>query len=225
MKIGIICPSDSELNPFLKHIECCTVSEKSMLKIYEGRIGSADIAALYSGVCRTNAAVAAQILIESYSVDTIIVAGVAGGIDSKIKLFDTVVATETAYHDVSGEILTEFHPWMESAWFESDKKLVLCAKKALSDNRRVFYGRIVTGESFIEDDGREEIIRNFSPLAVDMESAAVAHVCYVNSVPFIAVRSVTDTAEHGGHDNFEMNCERASSIAKDITLRIIAEIS
>ena len=90
MKIGIICPSDSELNPFLKHIECCTVSEKSMLKIYEGRIGSADIAALYSGVCRTNAAVAAQILIDSYSVDTVIVAGVAGGIDSKIKLLKAI---------------------------------------------------------------------------------------------------------------------------------------
>lgn len=225
MKIGIICPSDSELNPFLKHIECCTVSEKSMLKIYEGRIGSADIAALYSGVCRTNAAVAAQILIDSYGVDTVIVAGVAGGIDSKIKLFDTVVATETAYHDVGEEILTEFHPWMKSVWFESDEKLVLCAKKALSDNRRVFYGRIVTGESFIEDEGREEIIRDFSPLAVDMESAAVAHVCYVNSVPFIAVRCVTDTAEHSGHDNFEINCERASNIAKDITLQIIAEIS
>lgn len=88
----------------------------------------------------------------------------------------------------------------------------------------VRFGRMVTGEAFITDDGRQEINARFAPLTVDMESAAVAHVCHANDVPFLAIRTVTDTADHSGTGNFELNCEKASAIAKDFTLALLREI-
>lgn len=221
-KIGILCASDTELAPFLPNIEHLTFTEKAMLRFYEGTIGGIPVVAAYSGVCKVNAAIAAQLFIDVFQADIIINAGTAGGIDETVNLFDTVVAESTAYHDVADDILTEFHPWMESVYFQADKKLLelarVCSQKFPGVVR---FGTIVTGESFIEDDGRGEISRRFSPLAVDMESAAVSHVCYVNQIPFLAVRTITDTVSHMGIEHFEENCEKASDISAAFVIRLL----
>ena len=58
-----------------------------------------------------------------------------------------------------------------------------------------------------------------------METGSIAHVCYVNRVLFIAIRSITDTADHQGIENFEANCAKAAVIAKDITLEFLGELA
>ncbi len=221
-RIGILCASDTELAPFLEHIRQCSTREKAMLKFYAGTIGRTEVIAVYSGVCKVNAAIAAQILIDEFHVDSIINAGTAGGMDEGVRIFDTVVSEQTAYHDVAEDILTEFHPWLESNWFRADSRLLTAAReygaKAASP---VLFGRTVTGEQFIEDDKRAEINEKYAPLSVDMETAGIAHVCYVNRIPFLSVRTVTDTAEHMGVENFEKNCEIASRKSMEIVLGIL----
>ena len=186
MKIGILCAGDDELAPFLPQIKEMKMTEKAMLRFYEGKLGGADVVALYSGVCKVNAAIATQILIDTFGVSTVINAGTAGAIDEKLNLFDTVVATDCCYLDVADDILTDFHPWMKTVFFESApyllEKAKLAVKKAELSN--VFFGRMVTGEAFITDEGREQITRKFAPLSVDMETAAVAHVCYQVTTAF-----------------------------------------
>ncbi len=227
MRVGIICAGDTELAPFLPIIEGCKISKKAMLKFYEGTIHGVEVVALFSGVCKVNAAIATQILIDTYHVDSIINAGTAGGMNSELDIFDTVVSTEVAYHDVDAEILTDFHPWLETVYFKADPKLLNMSKKAVEKLERtynVFWGRMVTGEAFITEDGRQKINEQFAPLTVDMETASIAHVCYVNNIPFISIRSVTDTETHSGSEFFEENCEKASIIARDITVALLAEI-
>lgn len=224
-KIGILCAGDEELAPFLSHIENIEVTEKAMLRFYQGQINNVPVVALYSGVCKVNAAVAAQILIDTYSVDVIINAGTAGGMDENIELFDTVISTQVAYHDVDDDILTEFHPWLSSVYFNADHRLLSIAEHICTKNSKLYLGRMVTGEKFIEDDMRDAINQKYAPLSVDMETASIAHVCYVNSIPFIAIRSITDTATHAGIQNFEKNCKKASVTAKDVTLSLLKELS
>ncbi|PWL45143.1 MAG: phosphoglycerate transporter [Clostridiales bacterium] len=223
-KVGIICAADDELAPFLPHIDNCTISEKAMLKFYQGQVKGVPVVALYSGVCKVNAAIAAQILIDSYHVEIVVNAGVAGGIDPKIQLFDTVVSTRAVYHDVEEDILTGFHPWMSSVYFAADEDLLNIAKRVCRNRRHVHFGGMATGEQFIQDDLRESINEKFSPLSVDMETASIAHVCYVNEVPFIAIRSITDTADHAGVENFEKNCKEASMISKEVVLDFLDEL-
>lgn len=227
MRIGIICAGDMELVPFLPIIDECKITEKAMLKFYEGKIRDVEVVALFSGVCKVNAAIAAQILIDTYHVDSIINAGVAGGMDSRLDIFDTAISTEIAYHDVYSGVLTEFHPWLETVYFKADKALIDMSKKAvekMEQSYKVFWGRMVTGEAFITDDGRQRINEQFNPLTVDMETASIAHVCHVNKIPFIAIRSVTDTEKHSGVECFEENCEKASIIARDITVALLTEM-
>ena len=197
MRIGIICAGDEELAPFLPLINNCKITEKAMLKFYAGQIEGAEVVALFSGVCKVNATIAAQLLIE------------------------------VCYHDVAPDILTEFHPWMKSVFFTADPRLINLSKAAvdkLMPSEKVVWGRMVSGEPFITDDGRQKICNKFAPLTVDMETAGIAHVCYVNGIPFIAIRCVTDTAEHSGIGNFDENCAEASAIAKDITVALLREI-
>ena len=176
MRVGIICAGDREVAPFIPIVDECRIIEKAMLKFYEGKINGVETVALFSGVCKVNAAIATQILIDSFKVDAIINAGTAGGMNPKLSLFDTVISTEVAYHDVSPNILTEFHPWMETAYFQADNKLVELSKVAverLQEKYKVFWGRMVTGETFIVDEGRQAINDTYSPLTVEIGRAHV----------------------------------------------------
>ena len=227
MKIGIICAGDEELSSFLPLIKDCKTVDKAMLKFHIGRIAGMEVVALFSGVCKVNAAIGSQLLIDVFGVDMIINSGTAGGMDPGLDIFDIVISTEVCYHDVAPDILTEFHPWMESVFFKADLKLISLSKTAVKKIRpdgKVVWGRMATGESFITDEGRLKINQEFSPLTVDMETASIAHVCYVNRIPFLSIRCITDTAEHSGLDNFDENCAKASVIAKDITVALLTEI-
>ena len=226
MKFGIVCAGDEELAPFLPMMDHCKVVEKARLKFYEGQIDGTEVVALFSGVCKVNAAIASQILIDIFDVNAIINSGTAGGMDPRLKIFNTVISTEVCYHDVAQDILTEFHPWMKSVFFEADQKLIELSKATVEKTKlpgKVFWGRMVTGESFITEEGRQKINDEFAPLTVDRETASISHVCYVNHILFISVRCVTDTAEESGVSNFEENCAKASAIAKDTVVAILNE--
>ena len=227
IKVGILCASDSELAPFLPQIADCVATQKAMLTFYQGKIAGVDVVALYSGVCKVNAAIAAQLLIDLFGCGAIINAGTAGGMDAQLKLFDTVIASKSAYHDVADDILTDFHPWLDSIWFSSDEALLSLAGEVMGSlpaSRRCLVGRVVTGEQFIVDENRDAINARLAPLSTDMETAAVAHVCHVNAVPFLAVRTITDTATHSGLDTFEANCEHASVLSADFVCKLLARM-
>ena len=226
MKLGVICAGDDEVAPILSMMRTEKISHKAMLKFYEGKLENQNIVTLFSGVCKVNAAIAAQILIDTYGCDTIINAGTAGGMDDSLATFDLVVSTQTAYHDVDEEILTDFHPWMKSCYFQADEKLVSLArnvaKKYMQDSQVVF-GTTVTGENFIEENEKKKILEKYAPLSVDMETASIAHVCYVNEIPFLAVRAITDCADEEAKDNFEENCKKASEKSAEFVRRMLKE--
>lgn len=225
MKIGILCAGDREVLPFIPMIDDVRTSEKAMLKVYEGRIEGIEVAALFSGVCKVNAAIAAQILIDAYHCDAIINAGTAGGMDLSVGLLDVVVGEESVYHDVEVDVLAEFRPPEARRFFRADEELLAVARGiAMEFERPVHFGCMATGEKFIEDDGRDAINAAFAPLSVDMETAAVAHVCCVNAIPFIAVRSITDTADNSGDGAFWENLDPASRISAEFVRRMLNEI-
>ena len=223
--IGILCAGDTELAPFLEHMKEQQITEKAMLKFHTGTINHVNVSAVYSGVCKVNAAIAAQLLIDMFHVDLIINAGTAGGMKEGVQLFDTVISERVIYHDVADDILTDFHPWLKSNYFPADQELCAIARAYSRRSKHpVLFGTMVTGEQFIEDEKREEINQKFDPLSTDMETAGVAHVCYVNRIPFLAVRTITDTVTHQGIETFDQNCEAASEISAEIVLGILGQL-
>lgn len=227
MRVGIIGPSEDEIIPFIEKMQNKKVESIAMLKFNSGKFNNIDVVALYCGVCKVNAAIATQILIDKFNVTNIIVTGVAGAIDKILSIGDTVISTEVAYHDVDNGILTEYHPWMDSIYFKCDSKLLGLIRELVVKNvfsQEVYFGKIVTGEAFISENGRKEIIQKYNPLCVDMETASVAHVCYVNNVPFIAIRSITDTESECGVETFEANCVSVANNSINILEKILMSI-
>lgn len=224
MKIGILCADDREAAPFISMMKDCETTEKAMLKFHQGKISDVEAVVLFAGVGKTNAALAAQILIDSYACDAIINAGTAGGMDGCLEILDTVICTESAYYDVDPAILIENPPFLKSTSFRSDAGLVEAARKAVSQmdtGHSVYFGKMATGDQFMGRDKRDAVNRKLAPLSVDMETAAVAHVCHVNGIAFLAVRTITDTEQCSGIKYYEENCVRASQLTAGLVKAIL----
>lgn len=220
-RIGIITATDFELTPFLNKMTITQTTTKAMLQIHEGFYDGIPIVSAFCGVCKVNAAIAAQIMISAYDVNKIIMIGVAGAIDSKLKILDTVVSNEIVYHDVADEILTRYHPWMEHPYFMADQALLNQIVASNAGDETVLVGKMVTGEAFIDQDGREAIIEKYNPQCVDMETASVAHVCYVNRIPFVAIRSMSDTPQESGNSNFAKYASAAAEKSVQVLCRYL----
>ena len=168
MRLGILCAGDEELAPFLPLIRECAVQEKGKLKFYSGKILQTEVVALYSGVCKVNAAIAALLLIEKFGAEAVINAGTAGGMRLGLQVSDTVISTEAVYHDAAPEILTDFHPWMQTECFPADERLPALSRQAMQQQKpehAVYWGRMATGEAFIDAKGGRESGRLMSRFA------------------------------------------------------------
>ncbi len=157
-----------------------------------GKIGSHSVVAMQCGIGKVNAAIGTVSLIDHFAPEIIINTGVAGGAAKSVSVMDVVVGSRVAYHDV----------WcgFDSTWgqiqgmplyFEGEPKLV----ELLRGQPGVHCGLICSGDRFIDTIGEVEAIRERFPavLAVDMESAAIAHTCHMRRTPFLSLRVISDS--------------------------------
>lgn len=187
MKIGVIIAMDIEY-----HKMCETLGGTPY-----GSINSNEIVLWQCGIGKVNAAIGTMRLIEHHHPDCIISTGLAGGIDQSLSVMDVVVGSQTAYHDVWCGAGNE---WGQVQGlpirFDADCRLLCCAQNvSVANGRQAVAGLICTGDQFITDKASlSEIKRRFpDALACEMESAAIAHTCYLQQVPFLSIRVVSDT--------------------------------
>ena len=176
MKIGIIVAMDKEL----EQLRPLFPEDKVILQ--------------KSGIATVNAAIQTVEMIRQYKPDVIISSGCAGGNGDDINLQDVVVSSEPAYHDVyCGRAIDDTTIYGQVQGlpprFGVDPYLL---EKALLTGAKP--GLIVTGDWFVDTKEKmREIISHFPEAkAVDMESAAIAHTCYLYKVPFISFRVISD---------------------------------
>ena len=194
-RIAIIVAMQSEFELVSHILENAVESEIEGAKCMMGMLYGKEIILLKSGIGKVNAAMQVTSLIAKMQPNYIINSGVAGGIGEGMHQGDIVVGTEACYHDV----------WCgEGEWgqvqgfplkFPANEHLLEAAKSVVKDNSQLVFGLICTGDQFISDlVTLQGIKRNFPDgKAVDMESAAIAQVCYAKQVPFMSLRIVSDT--------------------------------
>ena len=216
MKVGIIVAMDKEL--------------RQLKQLFDG----IDVMVQKCGIGKVNAALGAQRMINEFHPDVIISSGCAGGNGDEINVQDVVVSSELAYHDVyCGSAIDNSTKYGQvqgmPASFEPEPWLL---QKALNLNCgvKVHAGLIVTGDWFV--DSREkmrEIVGHFpNAKAVDMESCAIAQTCYINKVPFISFRAISDiplrdTDASQYHDFWNTMAEHSFAVTKSFVESIMAE--
>ncbi|WP_297632228.1 5'-methylthioadenosine/adenosylhomocysteine nucleosidase [uncultured Clostridium sp.] len=209
MVIGIISAMSEELELLLNDMVVEEKTVKANMTFHKGKVWGKDVVAVVSGIGKVNAAVCTQILISEYKVNSVINVGVAGGIGKDIYPGDVVVAENLVQHDVDTTVFGDAHgqvPRMDTFDFMCDEELVKLAKLSCDEIEDIntFSGRIVSGDQFIASvDKIKWLETEFGAVACEMEGASIAHVCYLNTIPFVIIRSISDNANNGAHMDYE----------------------
>lgn len=204
MRIGVISAMDMEHEQLTGLLEDKVEKTDNGFRFTEGRIGKNTFILTQCGIGKVNAAVGATELIRACKPDCIISTGVAGGIDTCLRVMDVVVSSRIVYHDVwcgDGNAYGQIQGL--PLYFEGNAKLLKHASQLEQQITNIHAGLICSGDKFITDRKELDTIKNNFPegLAVDMESGAIAHVCHLFKIPFISFRIISDTP--GAENHFE----------------------
>ena len=207
--IGIIGAMDEEvkaLADMMSGVETATVAGMVFKK---GQLKGKDVVVVRSGIGKVNAAVCTQILADRYNVDCVINTGVAGSLKNEINIGDIVISSDAIQHDMDA---TGFGyepgviPRMETSTFIADEKLRKLAKECcerVNPDIHVFEGRVVSGDQFISDKAKKEFILNtFAGDCTEMEGAAIAQAAYLNQIPFLIIRAISDKADDSATEDY-----------------------
>ena len=193
------------------------------MKFYKGKIYDKDIVLVKSGIGMVNASITTTLLFKEFGVDKILFSGVAGSLNRNVNEGDVVIgdslleylfdATEFGY-----EIGTI--PRMDTSIFRSD--ILLNKIKNILKNDNIYYGKILSGDKFVSNlSEKEKLGEKFNALAVDMESASVAHCAHVLGIEFAIIRSISDSLNSSSVMEYTEFVNLAANNSKDVILKIL----
>ncbi len=208
-KIGIIGAMEVEVETLKKDMEVGRVVKKAGMEFHEGVLNGMPVVVVRSGICKVNAAVCTQILIDDFGVDGIINTGVGGSLNAEINIGDIVISTDVVHHDVNavefGYALGQI-PQMKVFSFPADETFAEKAKAAcnrVNPDITVWRGRICSGDQFVSSqEQKDQIIKAFHGWCTEMEGAGIAQAAYLNDVPFIIVRAISDKADNSAYVDY-----------------------
>lgn len=216
--VGIIAAMDIEMQALLDKMKGPVKYVYAGMDYYKGKLEGVDTVICKCGVGKTNAAMHTQILIDKFSPKAIIQNGLAGSLQKNVEQLELVIGSELVYHDMQDFVIENFEPLQ--AVYKSDATLLEYAKEAAGEEG-VHVGRIATGDWFVSSQNeKEEILKKTGALCCEMEGCAVAQTAFLNQVPFVVLRSISDTAD----ENAEMDFEKIQGIAAECLVDIILHV-
>lgn len=207
---GIIGAMDSEVKALKAAMQIEETFRLAAMEFCRGTLDGQPVVVVQCGMGKVNAGICAQILIGHFRASRIINTGVAGSLNNAIDIGDLVISTDAVQHDfdvspvgfAKGEI-----PYTGLYAFPADESLRQKAKAAAetyAPEVKVFEGRVCSGDQFIASAAQKNaIISRFGGFCCEMEGAAIAQVCYLNRIPFVIIRAISDKADASEEVSFE----------------------
>ena len=221
--IGIIGAMDEEISVILSEMNNISEYNINNIKFYKGKIYDKDLVLVKSGIGMVNASIITTLLIKEFDVNKILFSGVAGSLNKNINVGDIVIADSLVEYMFNA---TEFGyeigqiPRMENSVFKSEN--LLNKIRDILKNDSIFYGKILSGDKFVSNlEEKEKIGKKFDALAVDMESAAVAHCAYILGVEFAIIRSISDSLNSDSVMEYAEFVNVAAMNSKEILLKLL----
>ncbi|WP_297814971.1 5'-methylthioadenosine/adenosylhomocysteine nucleosidase [uncultured Polaribacter sp.] len=239
MTIGIISAMPEEVQTLVEALEDVSITNKGMRSYYAGTFRSHQLVVVFSRWGKVAAAATTTQLINDYAIDEIIFTGVAGALDSNLKVGDVVIGSKLFQHDMDTRpLFKRFEiPLLNKTSFSTTTNIKL--EKAVHDftnsihnyveskdlqefsidNLTIHKGVVLSGDQFIADAKKVNELKTALPnaLCVEMEGAAVAQVCFEYDVPFSIIRIISDNANDDAPIDFpKFTKSIASNYAKGI---------
>ncbi len=228
--VAVVGAMASEVERLLAALEDRHDSQHGPLTVSTGRIEGVGVMVAECGIGKVNAAVLTVLLI-SLGARSVVFTGVAGALDPDLRVGDLVIGTDAVQHDVDVTALG-YEPGEvpgSGTVFRADERLVGLATEAAAALQGVRHvsGRIASGDLFVASSTASALIRDtFDATCAEMEGAACAQVCTAWGVPFVVVRSISDTADHSANVDFRsftaLAAERAETLVRAMLERLAA---
>lgn len=224
MKVGIIFAMEEELNAFKDKVK--VVNEKKIydLTFYQTLVNDIDVILVLSGVGKVNAARTTQVLIDFMNVNYIFNVGVAGNVSKSLDICDIVIGSSVVQHDFNLKAFNRNRGEIPDigTFIDSDEYLISISLKSLNGAKK---GVIASGDIFCNDLAmKEKINKEFNALCVEMEGASIAQVCYLSKVPFVIIRSISDSL-NGNEMEYDKFLNESSNKVAEGVYKIILNIN
>ncbi len=209
-----------ELEELLAVLDDTQKEQRGAFTLYRGALDEQEVLLAECGIGKVNAAALTQLFVMQ-GVTRVIFTGVAGAVDPALKVGDLVVSTDALQHDLNvtalgydlGQVPGEPLAWRAD---ERLRDLALAAAQTLEEVKTLS-GRVVSGDQFIADANKvAQLRKDFGAACAEMEGAAVAQVCAKAVIPFVIIRSISDTADHEAEVNFREFTPLAAKRAKRV---------
>ena len=230
-RIGIIGAMVPEIEKLKDAMTIEYTETIASMEFCVGVLEDQEVVVVQCGMGKVNAGLCAHTLINKFNVTRVINTGAAGSLDNRLDIGDFVISTDAVQHDfdvspigfVKGEI-----PYTGLYAFQADPELRELAKKALSEYEvGVHYleGRVCTGDQFIATpEQKQTILDNFGGLCCEMEGGAIAQACYLNNIPFVIIRAVSDKADGSDMEDYSEFEKKAAERCAFMVLRMIDQM-
>ncbi len=230
-KIGIIGAMEVEVTSLIDKLENKISKEIGMTTYYSGTLNNKDVVICKCGIGKVSAAVATQIMISTFNVDSVINTGVAGALSSDLDICDLVISKDLCQHDFDTCFVGDKKGVVcgfDVETFPADSKMIealeIACKNVLTENK-YYVGRIATGDQFIGlREVKNGILDYFDAKCVEMEGAAIAQTCYINKIPVVVLRSISDKADDSAQVTYLTFVEKAAVVSANIVIDFLSNI-
>ena len=209
VKVGIIGAMELEVSALKGQIKGITVKKKAGMEFCEGRIGGTYVVVVRCGVGKVNAALCVQILCDDFHVTHVINTGIAGSLNNELNIGDILISKDAVHHDFDITIFSYKRgevPGLGVREFPADQHLIEAAEESIREtqpdlNYRV--GRVASGDQFIASaEVKDSIIKEFGADCAEMEGASIAHGAFLNGIPFVIIRAISDKADGSAEEDY-----------------------
>ena len=229
--IGIIGAMEEEVHIIKSQMKDVIIQTKASMEFCEGSLNGKKVVVVRCGIGKVNAAICAQILADIYHIDAVINTGVAGSLKNEINIADIVLSSDAVQHDMDA---THFGyevgviPRMDNSVFVANAILIDLAQKVCKEiipEVGVHTGRVVSGDQFIADNDKKDwLVSNFNGYCTEMEGAAIAQTAYLNKIPFLIIRAISDKADHSAQMAYSEFEELAIKNSVKLLMGLIAKL-
>ena len=226
-KIGIIGAMELEVDTLKSLLSDKCVTKKAGMEFNEGTLNGTNVVIVRSGIGKVNAALCVQILVDLFEVTHIINTGVAGSLNAKLDIGDILISKTALHHDMDA---TNFGypvgqvPQMDTFEFAADENMIALAESTCAaelPELHTLVGRVVSGDQFIADkEVKDRLIHVFHGDCCEMEGASIAHGAYLNNVPFVILRAISDKAD----DSAQMDYPTFEKAAAEHCAKLVASL-
>jgi len=250
LKIGILGAMLEEVSFIKNKMQINNVHEIGGRQYFEGQLHGIDTVLVFSRWGKVASSSTVTTLINHFGANLVFFTGVAGAVSKELNIGDIVISEALYQHDMDARPLFKRHqiPLTNQILFKTNEHYREITKKSAHNflqkikteipentlslfsisSPKVYVGLIASGDQFITNADVHDSLKfeGENVMAVEMEGAAVAQVCEEHSIPYIIIRTISDTADHSAVINFqEFIIEIAARYSEGIVSMIYQQIN